>query len=94
MHRTLKEQLKRGLNTLPAPKNDYEIVVPEEEMDEASGAVPDGEVPGTFLSVEDQADVDARIEAEWQKQSIEFCCSVVFSVLKIFNPFIFRRGRA
>nr|CAG4649149.1 EOG090X02CC [Scapholeberis mucronata]SVE93491.1 EOG090X02CC [Scapholeberis mucronata] len=68
MHRTLKEQLKRGLNTLPAPKNDYEIVVPEEEIDEGSGPTLDGDVGGTFTSVEDQADIDSRIEAERKKQ--------------------------
>lgn len=28
---SLKEQLKLGLSTLPQPKNDYEIVVPENE---------------------------------------------------------------
>nr|SVE74997.1 EOG090X02CC [Daphnia dolichocephala] len=68
MQRTLKEQLKRGLSTLPTPKNDYEIVVPEEEMDTGSGAAGDGEVAGTYISIEDQADIDARIEAERKKQ--------------------------
>ena len=69
MQRTLKEQLKRGLSTLPAPKNDYEIVVPEEEMDSESGTLGEGEITGTYISVEDQADIDARIEAELIKQS-------------------------
>lgn len=31
---SIKEQLKRGLNSLPQPKNDYEIVVPEHEDEE------------------------------------------------------------
>lgn len=31
---SIKEQLKRGLSTLPQPKNDYEIVVPEHEDEE------------------------------------------------------------
>lgn len=70
MQRTLKEQLKRGLSTLPTPKNDYEIVVPEEEMDTESGLPGDGGTTGTYISVEDQADIDARIEAERKKQSI------------------------
>lgn len=70
MQRTLKEQLKRGLSTLPTPKNDYEIVVPEEEMDTESGATGDGGTTGTYISVEDQADIDARIEAERKKQSM------------------------
>jgi len=69
MQRTLKEQLKRGLSTLPSPKNDYEIVVPEEEMDTESGTPGEGEMTGTYISVEDQADIDARIEAERKKQS-------------------------
>lgn len=31
---SVKEQLKRGLSTLPQPRNDYEIVVPEHEEEE------------------------------------------------------------
>ena len=69
MQRTLKEQLQRGLSTLPTPKNDYEIVVPEEEMDTESGVHGEGDAAGTYTSVEDQADIDARIEAERKKQS-------------------------
>ena len=69
MQRTLKEQLKRGLSTLPAPKNDYEIVVPEDEMDVDGGAPGEGDATGTYVSVEDQADIDARIETERKKQS-------------------------
>ena len=68
MQRAMKEQLKRGLSTLPAPKNDYEIVVPEEEMETDAGALGEGEIPGTYVSIEDQADIDARIEAERKKQ--------------------------
>ncbi|KAL0269731.1 UNVERIFIED_CONTAM: hypothetical protein PYX00_007365 [Menopon gallinae] len=52
----LKEQLRAGLSSLPAPKNDYEIVVPEEE------ALPPAEPENTM--VEDQTDVDARLLAE------------------------------
>ena len=54
--RQLREQLKTGLSLLPAPKNDYEIVVPEDETMETSQS--DGS------AVEDQADVDARFLAE------------------------------
>jgi pre-mRNA-splicing factor CDC5/CEF1 len=50
-----QDQLKRGLGRLPAPKNDYEIVVPENEMD--AEAVE-------MRAVEDQSDVDARLQAE------------------------------
>jgi hypothetical protein len=37
----VKETLKLGLSSLPAPKNDFEIVVPEadDEADEEAGAV-------------------------------------------------------
>lgn len=69
MQRTLKEQLKRGLSALPAPKNDYEIVVPEEEMETDSGAKGERDSTGTYTSIEDQADIDARIESERIKQS-------------------------
>ena len=53
--RDLKDQLKRGLAALPAPKNDYEIVVPENEameLEEVSDQKDN--------YVEDQADIDAR----------------------------------
>ncbi|KAF5305478.1 hypothetical protein FQA39_LY01569 [Lamprigera yunnana] len=50
--KTLKEQLKAGLSSLPAPKNDYEIVVPEQEQDQ--------QLNDHNQMVEDQADIDAR----------------------------------
>lgn len=49
--------MKVGLNALPLPRNDYEIVVPEDEMDSADSK------PVDQLSIEDQADVDARAVA-------------------------------
>ena len=68
--RTLKEQLKSGLSSLPAPKNDYEIVVPEDEMEDANAATAaDRDGQGTYAHIEDQADIDARIETERIKQS-------------------------
>ena len=67
LQRTLKDQLKRGLSSLPAPKNDYEIVVPEDEMDTSDGLAAEGEVSAS--QVEDQADIDARIETERRNQS-------------------------
>ncbi|XP_067008345.1 cell division cycle 5-like protein [Anabrus simplex] len=54
--RQLKEQLRQGLGSLPAPRNDYEIVVPEEEEAEV--------VPESANTIEDQADLDARYTAE------------------------------
>lgn len=53
----LKEQLRSGLNSLPAPRNDYEIVVPDSE-EETVAPVETGN------DIEDQADVDARYLAE------------------------------
>lgn len=52
----IKEQLRIGLGNLPNPKNDYEIVVPEQEeekIDEQHSKL-----------VEDQADIDARLSLE------------------------------
>lgn len=56
---SIKEQLRMGLNALPVPKNDYEIVVPEHEEEQAKQE--------QTLKVEDQADVDARA-LEMQKE--------------------------
>jgi pre-mRNA-splicing factor CDC5/CEF1 len=50
--RQARDQLRQGLSSLPVPKNDYEIVVPEDEEQDASAMPMDTE--------EDQADVDAR----------------------------------
>lgn len=58
----MKEQLKASLSTLPAPLNDYEIVVPE---DEESGETP----AENEENVEDQADIDAKALATMQLQS-------------------------
>lgn len=46
------------------PRNDYEIVVPEEEMDSTDNR------PSDKLSVEDQADIDARAVAALAAQSM------------------------
>lgn len=53
-----KELLKKGLAELPAPKNDYEIVIPESEDQQAD----DSSEKENY--VEDQADLDARREQE------------------------------
>ncbi|EDV38652.1 uncharacterized protein Dana_GF24891 [Drosophila ananassae] len=53
----LKSTLREGLSTLPAPRNDYEIVVPEQEDTEPTEA-------SSEPAIEDQADVDARILAD------------------------------
>ncbi len=59
--REMRETLKMGLASLPAPKNDFEIVVPEDE--EAEG----GEMEdGGQAWVEDQGDVDQQTEEEFR----------------------------
>lgn len=62
--REQKDQLKLGLASLPTPKNDYEIVVPEDEM------TGDSEPMDTDRS-EDQADIDARRDADIARQRQE-----------------------
>ena len=51
----LKTALREGLSTLPAPKNDYEIVVPEGESEDLQADSMDVDD-----HIEDQADVDAK----------------------------------
>lgn len=58
-----KATLKMGLSSLPAPKDDFEIVVPENEEDDAE--MEEGE--GAAI-VEDQADVDNQTEEEFQRK--------------------------
>ncbi|KAI1294832.1 Cell division cycle 5-like protein [Halotydeus destructor] len=70
-HKETKDQLKRALTSLPAPKNEYEIVVNDDTEKEEEGANE------PILSAEDQADLDAklaaeevaRLEAEFRRQS-------------------------
>jgi pre-mRNA-splicing factor CDC5/CEF1 len=57
-----RNMLKQGLSSLPKPKNDYEIVVPENEEGEMDTSGP------SQAFVEDQADLDERKEAELAKQ--------------------------
>ena len=55
-----KEILRKALSSLPTPKNEYEIVVNEDDMDDMS--------VDTSASVEDQADIDSKREAQRQQQ--------------------------
>lgn len=52
--RESREHLRMGLMALPAPKNDFEIVLPEN----AEKELEEHEVDETF--VEDAADIEAR----------------------------------
>ena len=60
--REVKETLKLGLSTLPAPKNDFEIVVPEDE--EGPKDVEMADDANTWI--EDQADIDQQTEEEYR----------------------------
>ncbi|CAH2071633.1 unnamed protein product, partial [Iphiclides podalirius] len=57
IQKQLKASVRTALQSLPTPRNDYEIVVPD-ESDEPT------EASGTMDSVEDQADTDARMLKE------------------------------
>ncbi|XP_035722625.1 cell division cycle 5-like protein [Vespa mandarinia] len=57
-----KEQLRAGLIALPAPRNDYEIVVPEDESIDENTSTPANDI------IEDQADIDARQQQELLEQ--------------------------
>ncbi|XP_060551869.1 cell division cycle 5-like protein [Ruditapes philippinarum] len=53
-----RDQLKRGLAGLPQPKNDFEILVPEDMNEEGD------EIGDQHQYIEDQAEIDARSEAD------------------------------
>ncbi|CAF0847593.1 unnamed protein product [Didymodactylos carnosus] len=65
-----KQQLRRNLARLPAPKNDYEIVLPSED-DSASVFSRDDERMDTFNRDEDQGDIDRHTQLEKQKLAQE-----------------------
>ncbi|KAJ1768693.1 Pre-mRNA-splicing factor cef1 [Coemansia sp. RSA 1813] len=71
--RGLREQLARKLASLPKPKNEFEIVVPEPTSTSAENEATDGVAAlnigkdrdaGTSAIVEDQAEVERRIEEQ------------------------------
>ena len=90
MQRAVKEQLKRGLSTLPAPRNDYEIVVPDDAMETDASVPGEGDEAGSYAKIEDQADIDARIESERKKQRIVLAqlrnLSIILSLIAF--PFV------
>ena len=54
----IRAQLRAGLSSLPAPKNDFEIVVPEDEEEGGMEIEEGSEVDPTYI--EDAAEVDER----------------------------------
>jgi len=65
--RQAKEQLRQGLGSLPAPRNDYEIVVPEDEEQDGGAE--------QMITDEDQADIDARRQEEIRRKCNNFSVS-------------------
>lgn len=57
MQKQIKESLRDKLSSLPIPRNDYEIVVPEGNMENEKNN-------GPTVAVEDQSDVDSRKREE------------------------------
>ncbi|CAB3236813.1 unnamed protein product [Arctia plantaginis] len=55
-----KASVRNALSSLPTPRNDYEIVVPDQEDEPMDGTVND-------MRVEDQADADARLLQEQEE---------------------------
>ncbi|KAJ0178928.1 hypothetical protein K1T71_005703 [Dendrolimus kikuchii] len=60
----LKASVKNALSALPVPRNDYEIVVPEQPSDDA------GEASAATSPVEDQADADMRLHKEREEKRL------------------------
>ncbi|CAL4063565.1 unnamed protein product, partial [Meganyctiphanes norvegica] len=56
--KNMKDALQQSLKSLPAPKNDFEIVVPDQDPMELEND------ENSQRSIEDQADIDARAIAE------------------------------
>lgn len=54
-------ELKKGLSKLPAPKNDYELILPDDERDEEKNEEMESE-SGQHLEVMDQADIEVQIK--------------------------------
>lgn len=59
----MKSELKHSLAGLPTPRNDYEIVLPENEQSDHHGDGHQGDY------VEDQADLDAKRLREIEQES-------------------------
>lgn len=84
------QQLRQGLLSLPAPKNDFEIVLPEN----AEKELEEMETEGGFT--EDASEVDARKQVfthrDYLQESIICECFLLSKWLKVFNVVFFRRN--
>ncbi|RVE53180.1 hypothetical protein evm_002277 [Chilo suppressalis] len=63
MQKQLKASVRSALQSLPTPRNDYEIVVPEQDEEVA-------DITPSSLSVEDQADADARMLRDQEERRL------------------------
>lgn len=63
-----RNNLKKALTSLPAPRNDYEIVVPEDEPQPTDNENPES------ATVLDQADLDLLKEQELKEASKFISC--------------------
>ena len=61
--RDLREKLRKGLARLPAPKNDFEVVLPDENESQNEDDEMKGENNGTQDFVDDQSDLDDQVRA-------------------------------
>lgn len=80
----IKHQLAQGLASLPAPKNDFVIVVPEEEEEEED--IPDG----VELSAEDAAERDRKIQEQIEEEGIDLSTSDLYCIK--FNAILNRKS--
>lgn len=72
-----RQALKQGLASLPTPRNDYEIVVPADELQEAD---QQSSVDEDFIP--DQSDIDANRQAALKAQSN---CAVTFETFLFYH---------
>lgn len=71
-----KQHLLKALSSLPAPKNDYEIVVPEDDPSLLESASQEH-------MVEDQADMDSAKEHERLEKRESACCPLFVGRLQV-----------
>uniref|UniRef100_A0A1X7TE27 Cell division cycle 5-like protein n=1 Tax=Amphimedon queenslandica TaxID=400682 RepID=A0A1X7TE27_AMPQE len=61
----MKAQLRAGLSSLPAPRNDFEIVIPEQEEEDLSASAGDDDM------IEDASDIEAKRLKELKEKEEE-----------------------
>ena len=58
----VKRQLRAGFSSLPQPKNEFELVLPEEEDDESGAAEGDSAEVQAAMRIEDRTEREARLK--------------------------------